>query len=147
MSAYLFNDITSPGSGGIWHTPGASRCWRLEMTQTTWGHVASREVVWEDIRGLRYMLRPSAAVPCPPVGFPGGLGGQMLGDIFCRVRGGWTRGCRKIKVERFTLGAAFKMPTWTSGRNCCMMDSPWDELLEKCTRDKIVMIAKQDKKK
>lgn len=114
---YHFN-ITSPGSGGVWHAPGASRCWGLEMTQATWGHVASREVVREDIRGLRNVLRPSAAVPCPPVGFPGGLGGQMLSDVFCRVRGGWTRGWSgKIKVERFALRAAFKMSTWTNGSN------------------------------
>lgn len=91
------------------------------------------------------MLRPGAAVPCPPVGFPGGLRGQMLGDVFCRVRGGWTRGCRKIEVERVTLGTVFKMPTWTSTRNCCVMDGPRHGLLEKCTRDKI-MITNQDKK-
>lgn len=42
----------------------------------------------------------------------------MLSDVFCRVRGGWTRGWSgKIKVERFALRAAFKMSTWTNGSN------------------------------
>lgn len=50
------------------------------------------------------MLGPSAAVPCPPVSFPGGLRGQVLGDVFCRVRGGWTRGCRNITFQTSIKG-------------------------------------------
>lgn len=87
--------ITSPGSRGIRHAPGTSGCRRLEVAQAARGHIASSGVLWEDIRGLGHVLRSSAAVPGPPVGFPAGLWGQMLSDVFCWVRGGGARGCSK----------------------------------------------------
>lgn len=92
--------ITSPGSRGIRHAPGASRCRGLEVAKAARGHVASSGVFWKDVGGLRNVLCPSAAVPRPPVGFPAGLGGQMLGDVFGRVRGGGARGWSSVKVER-----------------------------------------------
>lgn len=84
--------ITSPGSGGIRHTPGASGGGGLEVAQAARGHVASGGVLRKDVGGLGHVLRPGAAVPGPPVGFPAGLGGQMLGDVFGRVGGGGARG-------------------------------------------------------
>lgn len=45
------------------------------------------------------MLDPGAAVPGPPVGFPAGLGGQVLSDVLSRVGGGGAGGCSKVKVE------------------------------------------------
>lgn len=92
--------ITSPWSRGIRHTPGATRCGGLEVAQAARGHVASGGVLWKDVGGLGHVLCPSAAVPCPPVSFPAGLGGQMLGDVFGWVGGGGARGWGKVKVER-----------------------------------------------
>lgn len=91
--------ITSSGGGGIRHAPGATWCGGLEVTQAARRHVASGGVLGEDVGRLGHVLRPGAAVPGPPVGFPAGLGGQMLSDVFSRVRGGGARGCGKVKVE------------------------------------------------
>lgn len=84
--------ITSPRSRGIRHAPGASRCRGLEVAQAARGHVASSGVLGKDVGGLGHVLCAGAAVPRPPVGFPAGLGGQMLGDVFDRVWGGGARG-------------------------------------------------------
>lgn len=84
--------ITSPRSRRIRHAPGASGCRGLEVAQAARGHVASSGVFRKDVGGLGHVLCPGAAVPGPPVGFPAGLGGQMLGDVFGRVRGGGAGG-------------------------------------------------------
>lgn len=92
--------ITSSRGWGIRHAPGATRCGGLEVAQAAWGHVASGGVLRKDVGRLGHVLRPGAAVPGPPIGFPAGLGGQMLSDVFGRVRGGGARGCSQVKVER-----------------------------------------------
>lgn len=74
--------VTSPWSGGVRDAPGATRCRGLEVPQAAWGHVASGGVLRKDIGGLGHVLRPGAAVPRPPVSFPAGLGGQVMGDVF-----------------------------------------------------------------
>lgn len=89
--------ITSSRGGGIRHAPGATRCRGLEVAKAARRHVASSGVLGKDVG--RLVLRPGAAVPGPPVGFPAGLRGQMLSDVFGRVRGGRARGCSKVKVE------------------------------------------------
>lgn len=79
---HLMFPVTSPWSGGVRDAPGATRCRGLEVPQAAWGHVASGRVLRKDVGGLGHMLRPGAAVPCPPVSFPAGLGGQVMGDVF-----------------------------------------------------------------
>lgn len=83
--------ITSPRSRGIRHAPGAYRSRGLEVAQAR-GHVASSGVLGKDVGGLGHVLCTGAAIPGLPVGFPAGLGGKVLGDVFGRVRGGGARG-------------------------------------------------------
>lgn len=90
--------ITSSRSRRIRHAPCAARRWGLEVSQAPWGHVAPGGVLWKDIGGLGNVLRPSAAIPRPPIGFAAGLRGQMLSDVFSRVRGGRARGWGEVKV-------------------------------------------------
>lgn len=92
--------VTSPRSGGVRDAPGATRCRGLEVPQAAWGHVASGGVLRKDVGGLGYMLRPGAAVPRPPVSFPAGLGGQVMGDVFSRVGSGGAGSWSEVKVRR-----------------------------------------------
>ena len=82
--------VTSSRSRGVGHAPGAPGGRGLEVgRQSPRGHVVGGRVVGEDVGGLGG-VRPRAAVPRPPVGLAGGLGGQVLRDVLHRVWGGWT---------------------------------------------------------
>ena len=79
------------------------------------------------------MLSPHAAVPGPPVGFPAGLGGQVLGDVFRRVRGSRARGCNKVKFESCNCRTVFEMSTRNSRRKCWLMVGQEDGMLKMYT--------------